>query len=318
MWSEGPHHAALNPLANSLAEVLHAALQGPTTSVRPGDPPLTVFWDQACLGDQESGAGWEAKIQHGLANSTLVMPLVSRPVLDSLALATKRHTPVLLEWEITLERLKQGSCLCLPVHVVDITAEELAQAQVDFEADEAERVKLGLESGAGGSAAGRASSQGRRSSQRWKRRERLALEVNASALPAGPHYASGIAVNDTALPILNLACVVVRVGPGGAVAAGDAARVVEAALEILRSQTRHHLRIGARLQRLNAVLERVWGRLQRVLDERDVVGVGGNSVVYRGRLEGVAVVVKTIMVAGARAFSMKEFHTEVDIMLRSS
>ena len=109
-----------SPGGNSLAPYLADAIESPNHALTPGGPPLTCFYDRKCMDDGEEWHGLAA-VLHGLSASSLVMPLVSRGVIESFKLANKRRDATLHEWEVTLDRLRAGECLCLPVMVGDVS-----------------------------------------------------------------------------------------------------------------------------------------------------------------------------------------------------
>ena len=110
-WSEGKRSEDWSPLANGVADQLWHALEG-----LPGSS-ISVFMDSTCAG---SGEDWEAASPAGLAEATIVVPLVSRALLEGFV----RHAPyrrdnVLLEWELMVDQLAEGGALILPIHVGD-------------------------------------------------------------------------------------------------------------------------------------------------------------------------------------------------------
>ena len=55
-------------------------------------------------------------LHNGLEASPLVLLLVSQKVVDGIAHnAPMRRDNVLLEWEVTVDRIRAGDCMCLPV-----------------------------------------------------------------------------------------------------------------------------------------------------------------------------------------------------------
>ena len=110
----------------SVAAAVAAAVESPSHALTPGGPPLTCFYGRICMDDGEAGHGLDALL-HGLASADLFMPLVTRDVIDGFLLAPKRRDPTLHEWEVALDRLRAGECLCLPILVggVQVDADEL-------------------------------------------------------------------------------------------------------------------------------------------------------------------------------------------------
>ena len=91
--SEGMPHPLLRPAGSGLAGALCEALEAPG-AVPPGRPPLAVFWDVKCQADEDL---WESAVQFGLSGSTLVIPLITRPLLDSIVrVSTQRRDNFLL------------------------------------------------------------------------------------------------------------------------------------------------------------------------------------------------------------------------------
>ena len=247
-----------------IAASLARALESPSHALSPGGLPLSCFYDRTCLEDGDERHGQSAFL-HGLVGANLVVLLVSRDVIEGFKLAHKRRDTTLHQWEVTLERVRAGECLCLPVLV------------------------------------GRVS-------------------IGADDLPASPHFASGISIRDTVIPILTLPVVALSddFGADGLPSAEDLDRVGETVAGMLRSYTFQKRCHGDELLRLDRYLEREWGRLKRLIDHGDIVGRGGFSTVYRGVLGGHdgEVAVKAFSVSTAAAHSMKQFNEEAEIMLR--
>ena len=111
---------------NVLAFSLARAVESPSHALSPGGPPLTCFYDRTCMEDGEEWLG-QATVLHGLVAANLAVLLVSRDAIEGFKLAHKRRDTTLHQWEVTLERVRAGECLCLPVMVggVSVSADEL-------------------------------------------------------------------------------------------------------------------------------------------------------------------------------------------------
>ena len=109
--------ASEGPLGNGLIEKLVDAIEsGAGEKVdAPPSAAVTVFYDVRCL---NTGESWELGLKNGLEGASLVMPLVSATALQGMIEhAATRRDNLLMEWEIALERQRNGQCLVLPIFV---------------------------------------------------------------------------------------------------------------------------------------------------------------------------------------------------------
>ena len=102
------------------------AIESPSHALSPGGPPLACFYDRTCMDDGEEWHGLAA-VLHGLVGADLIVLLVCPDVIEGFKMAHKRRDSTLHQWEVTLERVRAGECLCLPVMAgcADISAGDL-------------------------------------------------------------------------------------------------------------------------------------------------------------------------------------------------